>query len=58
MTTLTKPIHREVAVPRFNRPVVVTIDPETQKIILREKGCRTEYAISIAALYALLVKES
>ena len=58
MTTLTRPIKREVAVPRFNRPVVVTIDPEQQKIILREKGCRTEYGISIAALYALLVKET
>jgi hypothetical protein len=56
MTTLVKPIRREVAVPRM-RPVIVTIDPDLQSIILREKSCRKEYSIRIQTLYTLLVKQ-
>ena len=58
MTTLTKPIKREISVPPVRRPIIVLIDPETKEIRLREKGCRTEYAIHVATLYALLVKYS
>lgn len=56
MTTLRKPLKREVAVPRM-RPVIVTIDPDLQTITLREKGVRREYSIRIQTLFTLLVKQ-
>jgi hypothetical protein len=57
MTTLTKPIKREVAVPRM-RPVIIEIDPETAKLIFREKGCRTAYSLPIATAYMMAIRTS
>jgi CO dehydrogenase nickel-insertion accessory protein CooC1 len=55
MTKLARAVKREVDIPRM-RPVIVTIDPETKTIQLREKGSRTGYEIHIQALYILLVR--
>ena len=50
MTTLTKPIRREVDLYGIG-PVVVEIDPVSKCFILHEKGCRTRYSIPILAVY-------
>ena len=56
MTTLTRPIKREVAVTRFQKPIVVTLDPDTQRIGFHEKGARTIYWLPIATAYALAIR--
>lgn len=58
MTKLNKPLKREVSIARIKRPIIISIDPETKILSLREKGARRGYNISIISLYALLVRES
>jgi hypothetical protein len=55
VTTLTRTIRREVAVPRM-RPIIIEIDPETAKLIFREKGCRTAYSLPIATAYMMAIR--
>jgi hypothetical protein len=57
MTKLNKYLRRELPISRLRRSIIIGIDPETQEISLREKGSRTEYKISIIALYTFLVKQ-
>ena len=58
MTKLKSKIKREISLPRIRRPIIISIDPETQEISLKEKGVRQEYRISIMALYIYLVRDS
>jgi hypothetical protein len=55
MTRLTKPIKREVAVPRM-RPVIIEIDPETKTLGFHEKGCRRVYRLPIATAFMMAVR--
>ena len=57
MTKLTKPISREVDVPRM-RPVIIEIDPESKRLGFHEKGCRTTYWLPIATAFTLAVRAS
>jgi hypothetical protein len=54
MTTLTRPIKREVAV-HHTRPVVVVIDPERTALGFHEKGCRTTYWLPIMTAFRMAV---
>jgi len=56
VTTLTRPIKREVPVGGIRRPLVVTLDPETKRIGIAEKGCRKVYWIALATVYALAIR--
>jgi hypothetical protein len=55
MTTLTKSIKREVAVPRM-RPVIIEIDPERASIGFHEKGTRRTFWLPIMTAYAMAVR--
>lgn len=55
MTTLTRPIKREVAVHRM-RPVIIEIDPSRQAIGFHEKGCRKTFWLPILTAFALAVR--
>lgn len=54
MTTLTRPIKREVDVPRM-RPVIIEIDPETKTLGFHEKGSRHVYRLPIATAFRMAV---
>lgn len=56
MTTLTRPIKREVELGVCRRPVCVEMDPVTKRFYFREKGCRTTYSLPIATAYALAIR--
>ncbi len=57
MTTLTRPIKREVeGVGGIRRPIIVTLDPETKRIGLSEKGCRKVYWIAIQTVLMLAIR--
>lgn len=56
MTTLTKPLRREVSVGGIRRPLVVHLDPESKRIGISEKGCRKVYWIAIQTVYALAIR--
>jgi hypothetical protein len=57
VTTLRKPIKREVeGIGGVRRPIIVTLDPETKRIGLSEKGCRKVYWIAIQTVYALAIR--
>jgi len=58
MTRLSKPMRREVDVPKINRAVVITIDPESKMLFFREKHCRREYGLPIATAFMLAIKDS
>ena len=55
MTKLTRPIKREVPVPRM-RPVIIEIDPATARIGFHEKGCRKTFWLPIATAFAMAVR--
>jgi hypothetical protein len=50
MTTLTKPIRRELVLPGDTRPTIIGIDPETKMFTFRAKGCRRVYSYPILAV--------
>jgi len=56
MTALTKTIKREVTVPRINRPVIITIDPDTKRLGFHEKGCRKVFWLPIATAFEMAVR--
>jgi hypothetical protein len=56
MTKLNKPIRRELSLPKINRPIILTVDPDLKQITLREKGCHEDYSIGILELYCLLIR--
>ena len=58
MTRLSKPMRREVDVPKINRAVVITIDPESKMLFFREKGCRREFGLPIATAFAEAIRLS
>jgi len=58
VTKLLKPLKREVDVARFIRPIVVTIDPEQQRIGFHEKAAHTIYWLPIGTAYALAIRAS
>jgi hypothetical protein len=51
-------MRREVDVPKINRAVVITIDPESKMLFFREKGCRREFGLPIATAFMLAIKVS
>ncbi len=55
MTKLSKSIKREVSLPKVRNGVIISIDAESKKIILNEKGCRRKYGIDILTLFELLI---
>lgn len=57
MTKL-KSIKREVSLPKIRHGVIISIDAESKKIILYEKGCRRKYGIEILALFELLIRKN
>jgi len=56
MTKLAKPIKREMTAGGIRRPLIVTLDPETQRIGIAEKGCRTVYWMRLQTFYALAIR--
>jgi hypothetical protein len=56
MTRLAKSIAREVAVGGMRKPLIVTIDPESQRIGIHEKNCRTIYWLPIMTVFALAIR--
>jgi len=56
MTTLHKPLKREVAVGGIRRPLIIHLDPESQRVGISEKGCRTIYWLRLQTLYALAIR--
>lgn len=56
MTTLTKPLRREVSVGGIRRPLVVHLDPESKRIGISEKGCKKTYWLALATVYALAIR--
>jgi hypothetical protein len=45
-----------MAVGGIRRPLVVTLDPDTQRIGIAEKGCRTIYWMHLQTVYALAIR--
>ena len=56
MTTLTRPIKREVSVGGIRRPLIVHLDPDSKRIGISEKGCKRVYWIAIQTVYALAIR--
>jgi len=56
MTTLHKPLKREMSVGGIRRPLVIHLDPESQRVGVSEKGCRTVYWMRLQTLYALAIR--
>ena len=54
MTDLKKPLVRVIRV--LGDPVVLTLDPETKMLRLREKGCRREYRLHFDTIFRLAVQ--
>ncbi len=50
MTTLSKPVTREVKFHNVKRPVMVTLDPDLV-LRFREKGTRTEYVLPLQTAF-------
>ena len=53
-TVLKKPVVRVVKV--LGDPVVLTLDPETNRLRMREKGRRREYSLHFDTIYRLAVQ--
>lgn len=56
MTKLAKPLKREMAAGGIRRPLVVHLDPDSQRIGITEKGCRTVYWMRLQTFYALAIR--
>ena len=56
MTTLHKPLKREMAVGGIRRPLIIHLDPESQRVGISEKGCRTVYWMRLQTLYTLAIR--
>jgi hypothetical protein len=56
MTRLAKPLKREMDAGGIRRPLVVTLDPDSQRIGITEKGCRTVYWMRLQTFYALAIR--
>ena len=56
MTQLTKPIKREIAIPRISRNVIITIDPETKRLGFHEKGRRAIFWLPIATAFQMAIQ--
>lgn len=54
MIALKKPLVR--VIPVLGDPVVLTLDPETKMLRLREKGCRREYRLHFDTVFRLAVQ--
>ena len=44
MNRVDRPVSRTVEFHGVKRPVIVTMDPMTQRFTFREKGCRAAYS--------------
>lgn len=56
MTTLTRPIKREISVGGILRPIIVHLDPAGKRIGISEKGCHHVYWLPLATVYALAIR--
>lgn len=56
MTTLSKTLKREIAVGGIRRPLVVHLDPESQRVGISEKGCKRVYWLRLQTLYTLAIR--
>jgi hypothetical protein len=59
VTTLTRPLRREVQLRGIARPVIITLDDGLKAITFREKGCHVEFSLPMLTAYAnaVLVSE-